>query len=266
MIGSECFMKIDRKKVRKVFDEYVDNYDSSDEKIKLKIEHTYRVSELCEKIAKSLKFSKEDADVAWLIGMLHDIGRFEQVKRYGTFNDAKSVDHAKLGVEILFKDRKIREFIEEDYEDELIKNAIDVHNEYKIPKDFSKREAEFSNILRDADKIDIFKVNTIVPLEKIYNISREEIYSSQITEEVLQNLKEKDTVLRKLKNTAVDNIAGHISLVFGLVYMESIKITKDQGYLEQLMNFKSNNQKTINQLEEIRRFVHSYINEKLCEE
>ena len=95
-------MKIDREKAKKAFNEYAEKYDSSIEKIKLKIEHTFRVSELCEEIALSLKMSKEDIDLAWLTGLLHDIGRFEQVRRYGTFNDAKSIDHGKLGVEILF--------------------------------------------------------------------------------------------------------------------------------------------------------------------
>ena len=100
-------MKIDRVKAKKVFDDYVKNYNSNDEKIKLKIDHTYRVSDLCEKIALSLGMNNEDVDIAWLTGLLHDIGRFEQVKRYGTFNDPKSVDHAKLGSSILFSEGKI---------------------------------------------------------------------------------------------------------------------------------------------------------------
>lgn len=68
-------MEIDRVKVKKVFNDYVENYDSNDEKIKLKIDHTYRVSELCERIAKSLNMTKEEADISWLTGVLHDIGR-----------------------------------------------------------------------------------------------------------------------------------------------------------------------------------------------
>ena len=50
-------MIIDRIKAKQVFHKYVENYNSSDEKIKLKIEHTYRVCELCEQIAESLKLS-----------------------------------------------------------------------------------------------------------------------------------------------------------------------------------------------------------------
>ena len=69
-------------------------------------------------------------------------------------------------------------------------------------------------------------------------------------------------MLRKLKKSAVDNIVGHISLVFGLVYDESIKITVEQRYLEKLMNFKSYNDITNKQFEEIRTFIHLYIKER----
>ncbi|MDU2289363.1 HD domain-containing protein [Clostridium disporicum] len=252
-------MKINRSKVKEAFHNYVENYDSSDEKIKLKIEHTYRVSELCERIAKSINMSNEDIEIAWLTGMLHDVGRFEQVKRYGTFNDFKSVDHAKLGVEILFKDGKIREFIDDSSKDDLIKNVIENHNAYKIAEDISEESKTFCNILRDADKIDILKVNTIVPLEEIYNVTTEEIYNSEVTKEVLENFKRKDTILRTLKKTAVDNVVGHISLLFGLVYDESIRIIREQKYLDKMLNFKSKNYITNKQFEEIREIVSEYI-------
>ncbi|MDO5516751.1 MAG: HD domain-containing protein [Clostridium sp.] len=255
-------MYIDREKARKVFSDYVENYDSSNPKIKLKIEHTYRVTELCEKIAQSLGLSKEDVDIAWLMGLLHDIGRFEQLKRYGTLNDAESINHAKLGVEILFKDGKIRDFIDDNSEDELIKDAIDCHNAYRIPEDFSKRTEQFSNILRDADKVDIFKVHVLVPLEDIYNASKKDIYNSSITKEVLDNFMERDTVLRSLKKTPVDNVVGNISLIFGLVYDASIKIAAEQGNLQRFMEFKSLNDDTNKKFEMIRQTVDLYIKER----
>ena len=63
-------------------------------------------------------------------------------------------------------------------------------------------------------------------------------------------------MLRKLKKSAVDNIVGHISLVFGLVYDESIKLAVEHGYLEELMNFKSYNDITNKQL---KKYAHLYI-------
>lgn len=252
-------MKIDRDRAKKAFINYVSNYDINSEKIKLKIGHTYRVADICEKIAVSLNMSSEDIDIAYLTGLLHDIGRFEQVRRYGTFNDLKSVDHAKLGAVILFDEGKIRDFIDNTDEDDMIRKVIENHNEYRIEDGLSDRCITFCNILRDADKVDIFRVNSFFSPEEIYDVTKEEIINSEITEEVLESFKKKDTVLRSLKKTAVDNILGHISLVFGLVYKESIKIVNEQNYLENLLAFKSNNENTNKQFEEVRKMVLEHL-------
>ena len=158
---------INRQVVKQVFSEYVENYNSKDEKIKLKIDHTYRVSELCEQIAISNSLNEEDVDIAWLTGMLHDIGRFEQIRRFGTFDDQKSVDHAELGIKILFDEGHIRDYVSEDIYDNEVYKAIKYHSSFELPKDLTKREQIFSNILRDADKIDILKVNIDTPTEQI---------------------------------------------------------------------------------------------------
>ena len=85
---------VDRVHVKKAFAEYTAAYSADDPKIKLKIDHTYRVAALCERIAKAARMCAYDVELAWLSGMLHDVGRFEQIKRYNTFSDADSVDHA----------------------------------------------------------------------------------------------------------------------------------------------------------------------------
>ena len=72
---------IDREKALKTFNIYVSKYNTEDEKIKLNIEHIQRVAKNENDIAENLNLSKEDIDLAWLIGLLHDIGRFEQVSR-----------------------------------------------------------------------------------------------------------------------------------------------------------------------------------------
>ena len=71
----------------------------------------YRVAALCERIAKAAGMCAYDVELAWLSGMLHDVGRFEQIKRYNTFSDADSVDHAKFGADLLFKDGLISTFL-----------------------------------------------------------------------------------------------------------------------------------------------------------
>ena len=80
---------IDRDRVRDIFDEYVSGYDVSDPKIKLKIDHTYRVAGLCDRIAGSID---ADRDFAWLCGMLHDVGRGVHQLRELLGRKVKNVD------------------------------------------------------------------------------------------------------------------------------------------------------------------------------
>ena len=277
---------INRKNVINAFAEYVRNYDPSDEKIKLKIDHTYRVAGLCQSIAKSLNLSEADVDIAWLLGMLHDIGRFEQIRRFGTFSDADSVDHAEFGADLLFKEGLIRKFAEgyyekcelvgagneeagqaysrqkdcqKDYKEDcdegklnneqvkcnegklagLLELAIRQHNKYRVKEGLTERQLMFCNILRDADKVDIFKVNAEVPMEIIYDVTTEELKNGIITKEVLESFYRKETVLKSLRKSAVDHIVGHISLLFEIVYPESYRQAKEQGYVYKLLDFKS---------------------------
>ena len=272
---------IDRKKIMDEFAGYTKDYDISDEKIKLKVEHTYRVAGLCDRIARSLGLAVEDIDLAWAIGMLHDIGRFDQVRQYGTFSDADSVDHAHYASELLFDKGMIMDYfgsanpgIYNYIENKntcsaglseslgIIKKAVYNHSAYKIEEGLCEREVLFCNIIRDADKLDIFKVVNDTPLEDIYSVDKEEIPKAEVTNAVMQALREKHAVLRSLKKTPADYIAAYIALVFELVFPESFYIAKEQGYLDKLLDFKTDNQVTKQQFKEIRKITEEYIKEK----
>lgn len=256
-------MIIDRQKALAAFAEYAENYDVSDEKVKLKIDHTYRVCALCEQIAAQSGFDENEVETAWLTGLLHDVGRFEQLRQYGTFADAQSIDHAGFGADILFKEGKIRDYVEDDSEDELLEKAVRCHSAYRVPDHYTPREKKFAHLLRDADKIDILKVNIIVPLEEIYNVTTYDLKHCKVTEEVMQAFDEEHAVLRSLKKTPVDNVVGHISLVYELVYPISCKIMYEQGYLDRLMDFQSELPETNAQFAKIRGKMNAYIRHKL---
>ncbi|MCR4674699.1 MAG: HD domain-containing protein, partial [Lachnospiraceae bacterium] len=104
---------IDRKKAKDAFDCYTNKYNMSDVKIRLKVEHTYRVAGIAQRIASSLSTEDAFVDFAWFLGLLHDVGRFEQIKRYNTFNDGASVDHAEFGADLLFGEGLIFDFLPE---------------------------------------------------------------------------------------------------------------------------------------------------------
>lgn len=253
---------IDREKVKRTFAEYTDRYDSSDEKIKLKIDHTYRVAGLCDRIADSIGLTGDDKEIAWLLGMLHDVGRFEQVKRYGTFNDAESVDHAKFGADLLFKENLLEEYVPgllADPDCALVELAIRQHNVYRLPEDLTEREAVFCKLIRDADKIDIFRVNIDTPMEEIYDVSTEELKNAVITDAVLEAFDEEHCILKSIRRSAIDQLVGHISLAYELEFPVSLSIVVEQGYIDQMMNFKSENETTVKQLAHIREHMYEYL-------
>ena len=245
---------VNRESVVKVFEDYISKYNPENPKIKLKIDHTYRVADLAETIAKDVNAGE---DMAWLCGMLHDIGRFEQIKRYNTFSDALSVDHALLGADILFVNGLIKEVCPDLSEDEMriLEKAIRNHSAYRIEAGLSREELIYSNILRDADKIDIFRVNCDTPMEDIYNVTTDELRASPVSEEVKECFRNRTAVLRSLKKYPADYVVGHICLIFELVYPVSLTIAREQGYVERLLSFETDNQDTREWFEHMKRTV-----------
>ncbi len=236
-------MLVDRNSVRNAFASYVSNYDPSNPRIALKIAHTHRVANLCDHVAP------KDKDLAWLCGMLHDIGRFEQVRVYNTFNDAASVPHAALGVDVLFGNAdpngpQIRMFVADTSEDKLIRTVIATHSDYRLPLHIDERTRMHCNVLRDADKIDIIKVNRICPLQDIYGVSEEDMSNSDLSDEVEQIFYEHRTIPRGVRRHPADVLVGHICFAWELVHPQSVSILMEQGYLDQMLNMKFANKAT----------------------
>jgi hypothetical protein len=264
--GREADMEINRKKAADAFTDYLSRFEPDDVKIRLKADHTWRVAGLCEKIARSLSLSEDDTDLAWLLGILHDLGHFVQVERYGTFNDRLSANHAALSGDLLFREGKIRDYIDDDTEDALIEKAVRLHNVFHLPEGLSERERMFADILRDGDKVDILKVNCDTPLSDIYDVSEEAFRQAEISPEVMEDVRHCRLVDLHHASTCMDEYTAHICFVFGLVYPESIRETGRQGYLEQMMSFQSDNEKTQKDLKEIRNCVHAWMKRKTAEE
>ena len=108
---------IDIENAKIEFENYVSLFNPNDAKIKLKIEHIKRVSELSKEIAKSLNLNEEQIRLAEVIGLFHDIGRFKQVEKYNTFRDRDSENHAVLAIQVLFEENLIEKFKIIDYKD-----------------------------------------------------------------------------------------------------------------------------------------------------
>lgn len=88
---------IDVEYAEKRFRRYLNDYDETDDKIKLKLIHTGCVLDAADEICRREGFSEEDRQLAVLIALLHDIGRFEQLREFHSFDDTL-MNHADFGV------------------------------------------------------------------------------------------------------------------------------------------------------------------------
>lgn len=252
---------IDRELVKREFKAYVSDYDINDEKIRLKVVHTYKVAENCERIALSIGLPSDDVDLAWVIGMLHDIGRFEQLRRFHTFIDQDSIDHAKFGADLLFNEDLIPRFVTDTSCYPVIESAIRFHNYFILPDDMDERTLLFSKIIRDADKTDIFRVAVEFSPAVVYDTTDEELKDAAISDEVLKASLDHITVNKDIRKSPVDYIVSHISLVYGLYFPVSLKIVKEQGYLQQAMSYRNDNPETNARFKLISDEVNRYIDE-----
>lgn len=88
---------------------------------------------------------------------MHDIGRFEQHKIYGTYIDFKSIDHGDFGTSVLEKDNYINQYIKNKENAGIILKAVKNHNKFAIEEGLDEKTNLFCKIVRDADKIDIME-------------------------------------------------------------------------------------------------------------
>ena len=231
---------MDRTHALAAFWDYVGAYDPSSPRIALKVDHTLRVASLCQRIARAHGLDAESVDLAWLAGLLHDIGRFEQVRRYDTFNDAASVDHAALGAQLLFEAADgapplVRRFVEDDRHDAQLACAVAHHSAYRLPTGLDTDTATLCNILRDADKIDILKVNCDCSVEVIYGVTEAAMRASEVSEACVRIFYEHRCLPRGVRQHPADIMLGHICFAWELVFAESLRIVREQGYLRRML-------------------------------
>jgi hypothetical protein len=144
------------------FEEYSGRFHGDDEYVNIHIrqkqEHTRRTCEEILFLAGQLALDDSQTWTAEVIALFHDIGRFPQFASYRTYNDMKSVDHCRLGVEVLEQEGVLDSLRRE--ERQWIETAIEHHGRKSLPPELSGQALLLSKLIRDADKLDIFQVVT----------------------------------------------------------------------------------------------------------
>ena len=260
---------IDIIKSEKAFKKYLENYDLDDDRIKLKVTHTYGVVDASQRLAQKLNLSKEDTDLSKLIALLHDIGRFEQTKSIkGIYDNADSYvfDHADYGVKVLFEDGLIREFIEDDSYDEIIKTAILNHNKIKIDDAVEGRALVHSKLIRDNDKMDNFRVKLTENYKVLLGTDDIDfIENEKISDIIYETFMSKKLVNIHDTKTCLDRWIGYIAFIFDIYYNENFEYIKEKDLINRCFDrIAYKNADTIDKITKMKKLANEYINERNC--
>ncbi len=199
----------------------------------LKEEHTRRVCQAAVTIASGVGLTGEELFLAESIALLHDVGRFPQYRKFRTFKDADSENHAIRSVRVISGEKLLAGLPQG--ERRLILRSVALHNIYRIPEQSDRREDFFLRLIRDADKLDIWRVF----LDQ-YNIPPELRASAvglgfpdtpSCSPELLVTINEGKMINLSDVRTLNDLKLLQLSWLFDLNFAPTVLLFRERGYL-----------------------------------
>ncbi|WP_394926904.1 HD domain-containing protein [uncultured Robinsoniella sp.] len=225
---------IDFKKAKEEFEKYLDDYDRNNDKINLKIIHTYGVMDYSEKVAGRMHLSQEDIDLAKIIALLHDIGRFEQLKRYDSFQP-DTMDHASYGEQILFDKGMIRRFAADSRWDGIIRTAIAHHSDFALKGIDDPRTLLHSKLIRDADKLDNCRVKLEESIPTLLGATPAEVGLTSVSPAVAESFFRNESILSSDRKTLIDYWISYLAYFFDINFKESLQIIEEHQFISRII-------------------------------
>ncbi len=219
------------------FDAYVATFEENGElppMMKLKLHHSMRVADNSKVIVNDLGWQGTEENIAYIIGLYHDIGRFLQWQKYQTFSDPQSVDHGELGVSVLH-DEKLLQLLPFN-EQELIFHSIQFHNKKELPDNLQGEKIDHLKVIREADRLDILYVilNSIETgeIKKHPEIIWGAAYDDPATETVLATFEKNEPINYLTLASLTDWMLLHMQWICWFEYEGSKKLVKKQQLVE----------------------------------
>lgn len=224
-----------------LFEEYTHSFDLNIPELKGKYEHTYRVMNYSEEIAKSLDLDEKEVTRAKICGLFHDLGRFPQFSEYNTFIDDKSIDHGDKSEEVLR---------ENNYDDEIVLKAVKYHNKKEFPE-FDDLTTMHCNIVRDADKVDIMDM-------QVNELDR---YDYEYPIDILDSFKKHTLLNNHYADSKFINLLRMLAFIFDINYKKTIEIIVEKDIINRKMDLLRKN-KDCSEVDFIEKEIKNYIKER----
>ncbi len=229
------------------FDKYVNTFLTDDlefnHNINLKIQHTYNVCNEIIDICKSLSLDESQINTAYVIALFHDVGRFEQYKQYQTFHDAISENHSTIGIKVL-RDQNILKEIDTDTSHLIIK-AIANHNTLSLKKNINPNVLLFSQMVRDADKLDIYRLCCDEYLKNKYDptIGLGLPDTHEVTDRIFHQLMNEEAILYENLKSYTDFKMIKFGWINDINFHYTFKLIKERKHLDIILNSINANEK-----------------------
>jgi putative nucleotidyltransferase with HDIG domain len=227
---------------RRWFDAYTNRFFGKDECInahlRMKQEHTRRACEEILVLAEQLALDDHQKQIAEVVALFHDVGRFVQFAEYRTFNDTRSIDHSHLGVEILRREGVLDVLRRE--ERQWVETAIEHHGRKSLPANLTGQALLLSKLIRDVDKLDIYRV--VIRLCRQYRadpagfpwdleLPDEPRYSAEVFNTVMNG----KPIEYPMLHTLNDMMLCKLGWVYDMNFAASLVRLREQGSLEQIL-------------------------------
>lgn len=230
--------------IEKWFNGFVESYFGKDQKVNenlfLKKEHTAKVCDEMRALVENENFDEHQTCMAMTVALLHDAGRFQQFQKYGTYNDLRSVNHGCLGRQLVHKSGVLK--VLTDREQYIIETVIEHHGAKEIPEALDDEAKFYLRLVRDADKIDIYRVvckymDMYKASPENFRIEKEFPDDPYCSRPVIETVMQGRTVDYRILETMYDMILLQLGWVFDMNYDYSLKLIWERGYIETLTGF-----------------------------
>ena len=212
------------------FEKWIENnFDLSNPKILAKYDHTHSVYEIATQIVETEQFSNEDKFIAQTIAILHDCGRFIQIRDFDTFKDSKDFDHAVEGANLL-ENGLLEQILPETREyDCIIIPAVRYHNRLALPE-CDERQLMHCELIRDADRTDLYNV-CLNHFDVTFWFNDN---TSNLTPAVKQLFENRKPISFSVLQNQLDLLALRFSLLYQYKYVSALLYFKNNNYISRI--------------------------------
>lgn len=231
--------------------------------IRMKDEHTHRACDNALRIAAELGLDARNTALAGAIALFHDVGRFPQYLRYRTFQDSVSVNHAVLGAKILLERNVLRDLPKQ--ECSLIIRTVTLHNVFTLPGSLDPETLLHAQIVRDADKLDIWRVFIRYflqdpadrPSAAALSLPDTPAYSS----DVLTSLERREMVRLASLRSLNDFKLLQLAWIYDLNFAPSLRMVLERNVIDQLSATVPQTREVSRALDAVRQYVNGRVAE-----